>query len=988
MTSANTSRVKVHFTVQGTRTTVDVSANEFSIGRSSECDVRINLDEISRKHLKVEVQGTKLIITDLSSRNGVYIGGQRVTPNQGVEFPTDKEVQIGVSVILGLEVVESRGTETSASLSSSRKGLTNAGFANNTHTGVSAHVRTMNLPVSEIELLPMAASDTVPAVPVAEDALEMFEARKSFPALPQAPVSPLASAGDFSRASTPHESSRIVVLPQPPQTPSATLQQDLAALKKQKNDVQGELDALHLQCTEAKLEIERVSKLHKSFVSLKEKAALSLKEVQGEVESAHARLTALQSEHGNREKALKAELESVQATLRFDIEKLEKQLQERVRSKEQVEREWLAFLEKKQSADDEFVASERRLEASRSELNLVSQKLQKVGADMEDSVAKAHDAESRAVESEHRVSDAEAKLGDLDVQRAKVIDETRALEKKNVQLLESQRESLEACEAASVRLSALKTEIAETEVRFEAVRQETVVKDRKRLAEIEANEAEHKVRMLKIMVESEEVLSKKAILERELKSVEMAKVDAYNHMETSKAERAAAERATREVEHRRKELEKECFEIESSIRAISNEMSELLTRRELEIEAVNKASADRDTLQKLVANQRVLAQQESENNRAEAQRAAAEFRAEAEQEIAIQRESFRVEHENARKALDAELDALRARTLADLETVSSARQNEVEREVISRTKKLELELAELKFKETEAIKEMRNTEERVLKAKRKQEIKALLNVLEDQVRLKVPSMHRMSEDATELKSFIENLQSAAEAILSADEKSAKAVNSQTFTPFNPQVAQNERDSWKRLGIKVSAMVAILVILIFTPIVDKTQKAVSSFARWQKNDSETAVKRMREARLNRPKFDPPQDQVYRASYTDNIVYAEGYAILKTDDQIAKEWTLALTDLFMNRLNVGDRIVPDFIAAETLMVKELIRVREGILPETEIQGVQRMRDVEKATVDRLIGFLKTEENYKQFRSFESTFYLKFILQTRSPASSESE
>ena len=55
-----------------------------TIGRSSENDLVIPLEDFSRKHCQVTVKGEYLFIMDLGSKNGVLIDGIRIPPKQQV----------------------------------------------------------------------------------------------------------------------------------------------------------------------------------------------------------------------------------------------------------------------------------------------------------------------------------------------------------------------------------------------------------------------------------------------------------------------------------------------------------------------------------------------------------------------------------------------------------------------------------------------------------------------------------------------------------------------------------------------------------------------------------------------------------------------------------------------------------------------------------------------------------------------------------------
>jgi predicted component of type VI protein secretion system len=58
------------------------------IGRHPECDIPINLPEISRRHCCVAQASERLVIRDLGSRNGVRVNGRRI--DEGPLQPGDE----------------------------------------------------------------------------------------------------------------------------------------------------------------------------------------------------------------------------------------------------------------------------------------------------------------------------------------------------------------------------------------------------------------------------------------------------------------------------------------------------------------------------------------------------------------------------------------------------------------------------------------------------------------------------------------------------------------------------------------------------------------------------------------------------------------------------------------------------------------------------------------------------------------------------------
>jgi hypothetical protein len=67
------------------------------VGRSRECDVVIDDENVSRRHAEVRPSGGAWIVRDLGSTNGVKVNGQRITGAQSLR-PGDR-IEIGLSTL-------------------------------------------------------------------------------------------------------------------------------------------------------------------------------------------------------------------------------------------------------------------------------------------------------------------------------------------------------------------------------------------------------------------------------------------------------------------------------------------------------------------------------------------------------------------------------------------------------------------------------------------------------------------------------------------------------------------------------------------------------------------------------------------------------------------------------------------------------------------------------------------------------------------------
>lgn len=78
------------------------------VGRSSQCDVVIPHEAVSRKHCQIEFKDGELYVTDLGSINGVSIDGQKITPNRPVVFQTFFTLSFGAVQSLNVDLPEER----------------------------------------------------------------------------------------------------------------------------------------------------------------------------------------------------------------------------------------------------------------------------------------------------------------------------------------------------------------------------------------------------------------------------------------------------------------------------------------------------------------------------------------------------------------------------------------------------------------------------------------------------------------------------------------------------------------------------------------------------------------------------------------------------------------------------------------------------------------------------------------------------------------
>lgn len=89
--------------ISGEELEFEISKPSFIIGRSSQADIVIPHEGMSRKHCLIENKNGQFYITDLESANGVYIDEKRIPANQATPVPEYLNLSFGAVQSLIIE---------------------------------------------------------------------------------------------------------------------------------------------------------------------------------------------------------------------------------------------------------------------------------------------------------------------------------------------------------------------------------------------------------------------------------------------------------------------------------------------------------------------------------------------------------------------------------------------------------------------------------------------------------------------------------------------------------------------------------------------------------------------------------------------------------------------------------------------------------------------------------------------------------------------
>ncbi len=133
---------------------------------------------------------------------------------------------------------------------------------------------------------------------------------------------------------------------------------------------------------------------------------------------------------------------------------------------------------------------------------------------------------------------------------------------------------------------------------------------------------------------------------------------------------------------------------------------------------------------------------------------------------------------------------------------------------------------------------------------------------------------------------------------------------------------------------------------------------------------------RQKDLEARKFNPPQVDEVKESYTDSIIYTRNFAGFYTDADIQKRFYKEASAYLLKTWRVEEEKAIEVISISISLVKELQDRRAKIHPDYVKDGIQKMRDLEKDTLGRLKTTLGSEVRVQSYKKFEAQFFTNEI------------
>ncbi|WII73381.1 FHA domain-containing protein [Bdellovibrio sp. 22V] len=333
------------------------------------------------------------------------------------------------------------------------------------------------------------------------------------------------------------------------------------------------------------------------------------------------------------------------------------------------------------------------------------------------------------------------------------------------------------------------------------------------------------------------------------------------------------------------------------------------------------------------------------------------------------------------KALEDSVRALQEKQaqltmdVRDLDAKKAHLFKEYEAQKIFLNEKLEKEKSQIVKSEEERLEEMR-----LEMSKRLQKMEQ--GLLDEMIRKKsslVQEVHAAIEKEVVMLMEPAQWRKISDSVMSHIEEAVDgkvaSLSQSTVTTAKPVDLMKKRKSdrfrWATVGLAMGA----LGYFVSQVVVDKVS---ADQAPMQTLVQKEAKKRQDD--LEKRRFNPPQAEELKDSYTDAVIYTRNFPEIYTDQQFQQKLYKSASQYLLKTWRVDEDKSIQVLSTANALVKELTERKAKIHPDFIKEGLEKMRQLETETLARMKDVLGSEVRVESFRRFERNFYKEEVQRRR--------
>lgn len=566
--------------------------------------------------------------------------------------------------------------------------------------------------------------------------------------------------------------------------------------------------------------------------------------------------------------------------------------------------------------------------------------------------------ETKIEERKSQISAHDTRIDELKVE----ITELQKQSKTNRKIAEESMKDREKIQAEHANAEALyKERLREMDLQIRKVR-----------AEEETYAAERKLKLAQIERDVEEMLTSRVRAEKEMaqaryesEKLREQAVQAKHAQEEALHLAEAAAKKEAQSHSRCDELRAEADGVRAEIEKLRSQAYGLIKDKkdaENEIQSLrDQAKADATALIK------------------KAEDSASEVQGEASAEAKKIREEAQEWGKQARAKAQQDAEAMLIAATEEAERLKSeahefdrTTREKIAAELEKHNRDAEMEIAQMKAMSLNEIQDQQEKDRRAFEKRLKHEADQIARALEKAIATRVAPG---SEGGSAASLSFADLRTIARGVLIPDHASEATEELKKILPVDEVAKERAKRFWMHSGVAAVLAIGLVILGYAVPgIYGRLGKRMVRVIQAKNSQSDAYVKQFQDERAASLRYAPAQDRTFKDSYTDNIILLEHFAEMMVTPAIEKKWTLELNQFFLKELHLTEKLIVNFSPVESRMLRELIRLRGFINPAYELEGIQRMREVEAAAVEEMRKLLGGEGNLLKFRAFQQNFYYR--------------
>jgi len=322
-------------------------------------------------------------------------------------------------------------------------------------------------------------------------------------------------------------------------------------------------------------------------------------------------------------------------------------------------------------------------------------------------------------------------------------------------------------------------------------------------------------------------------------------------------------------------------------------------------------------------------------------------------------ETTRLKKENEQETLRIRADIVKkTQDYMDLEKIKL---DEYRSQLLNEKKQLDLKFEATKKEFESKTREMIELEKRKVEDQ-KQHFLVVLN----QQRASV--INELTKSVLRVERGGANVVSAQQISQAVESVFDEHVAELSITSHNGDSAQKENEQkvrWILTGVFSTLLLVVGIGAVLMPSVRKLYQ-----------DPEQ-VRREMQIAMERPKFQRSLVPEARDNYVDSVVETLRYAEIYLDEDTQEKWFKFISAYMYDSWRVPEEKTIEAVAIAKTLVSNLEQTAQGLDQEFASKGIEKMREVEAESVERMSDILGTRVKLEAFKRKEKEFFEPYIV-----------